>query len=112
MDEVAYITNQNNETQKFIQQKRLDDTEARRQGQLEGKKKKLVVQAAKEEAVVERKKQIEHARLHMMQMNNDVLASSAPTTGHHRKSPSKSPKKNRSKVDMDLEARRLKRVYF
>ena len=60
---MAYITTQITETRKFIQQKRLDDTEARRQGQLEGKKKKLYVQAAKEEAVVERKKQIEHARM-------------------------------------------------
>lgn len=67
MDEVAYITTQITETRKFIQQKRLEDTEARRQGQIEGKKKKLYVQAIKDEAVVERKKQIEHARMRIPQ---------------------------------------------
>lgn len=114
VDEVAYITAQITETRKFIHQKRLEDTEARRQGQLEGKKKKLYVQAAKEEAVVERKKQIEHAKMHM-QMQNDVLGgATTTTTPHNRKSPSKSPNKSPhkvgSKTDLDLQARRLKRV--
>ncbi len=43
---MAYITTQITETRKFMQQKRLDDTEARRQEQLEGINKTLVDQVS------------------------------------------------------------------
>lgn len=48
-----------------------------------------------------------------MQMHNDVLSSPPSATSQHKspsKSPPKTPKKSRTKVDLEMEARRLKRV--
>lgn len=63
VNEVVWIANQSVETRKYFHQKKLEETEVRRQELQEEKRKKRVEAMAKEEAAAERRKRLEQAKV-------------------------------------------------